>query len=148
MHARTQAARTYIVRECEHPRVAAIRVHDSCCSCTPLTTSSSPTPISLSLSPSSPCFSTLALSHSHTHLFYRRSLEDIVSLTIVRAAVLSIVYAVGMRHMHRPYLCASYLLAAMSAFCVLSGHATPPITVCSMHPTCWMQCKCLDTMLF
>jgi hypothetical protein len=59
--------------------------------------------------------------HPRTHPYkrtfnptrYRRSLEDIVGLTVVRAAVLSVVYAVGMRHMHRPYLYTSYLLAAM-----------------------------------
>lgn len=47
------------------------------------------------------------------HFSYRRSVEDVVGLSLARAAVLSCAYAIGMRHMHRPYLYASYLLAAL-----------------------------------
>mmetsp|Transcript_18106 Transcript_18106/g.38963 ORF Transcript_18106/g.38963 Transcript_18106/m.38963 type:complete len:770 (+) Transcript_18106:366-2675(+) len=46
------------------------------------------------------------------HFSYTHSLEDIVGLSCTRSALLSIAYAAGVRHSHRPYLYASYLLAA------------------------------------
>ncbi|KAJ9523573.1 hypothetical protein QJQ45_007254 [Haematococcus lacustris] len=62
------------------------------------------------------------------HFSYMHSLEDVVGLSCVRATLLSLAYAAGMHHMHRvlsvtamhpwalgmlrPYLYASYLLAA------------------------------------